>query len=184
MAFIGASRRTTTRRSLMDNDEKITKRGGRRRIAAVAGLLGAGAVSGAILAGTLSASAAEDSSSSTQAAAPGYSAAIPSTANGQGETPDRGQAGGAASVRPDEKQLTGSDAAKARVAALEAVSGGTVYRVETDAGDGEYEAHMTKSDGTPVTVKLDENFNVIKVEDGMGTGDPAPNGQNNTGGGG
>ena len=80
--------------------------------------------------------------------------------------------------------MTGSDAAKAREAALEAVSGGTVYRVETDAGDGEYEAHMTKSDGTVVTVKLDKNFNVIKVEDGMGTGDPAPSGQNNPGSGG
>ncbi len=43
-----------------------------------------------------------------------------------------------------------------------------------DAGDGEYEAHMTKADGTEVTVKLDTSFAVIGVEDGMGKGDPSP----------
>jgi hypothetical protein len=30
-----------------------------------------------------------------------------------------------------------------------------VYRVESDAGDGTYEAHVKKSDGTLVTVKFD-----------------------------
>jgi hypothetical protein len=37
-----------------------------------------------------------------------------------------------------------------------AVPGGTVYRVETDSGDGTYEAHMSKADGTLVTVKFDK----------------------------
>ena len=50
------------------------------------------------------------------------------------------------------------------------------YR-ETDAGDGAYEAHVTKSDGTRVTVKFDSSLKVIAVEDGMGKGDPAPSGQ-------
>jgi hypothetical protein len=59
-----------------------------------------------------------------------------------------------------------------KAAALVAVPGGTVIRVETDAGDGAYEAHMTKADGTRVTVKFDENLAVIGVEDGMGQGDP------------
>lgn len=36
---------------------------------------------------------------------------------------------------------------------------------------------MTKSDGTEVTVKLDKNFKVTAVEDGMGKGDPQPSGQ-------
>jgi hypothetical protein len=45
--------------------------------------------------------------------------------------------------------------------------------VETDAGDAAYEAHMTKADGTEVTVKFDKNLAVIKVESGMGQGDPA-----------
>jgi hypothetical protein len=56
------------------------------------------------------------------------------------------------------------------------VPGGTVYRIETDAGDATYEAHMTKADGTEVTVKFDKNLAVTKVEAGMGAGDPAPAG--------
>jgi hypothetical protein len=48
------------------------------------------------------------------------------------------------------------------------VRGGTVYRVETDSGDATYEAHMTKSDGTEVTVKFDKNLKVTGVEAGMG----------------
>lgn len=79
-------------------------------------------------------------------------------------------------MRPDETQLTGSDATKAKAAALEAVPGGTVNRVETDAGDAKYEAHMTKANGTPVTVKMDKDFNVTAVENGMGQGDPRPHG--------
>ncbi len=80
-------------------------------------------------------------------------------------------------MRSDEKALSDTDAAKVKAAALAAVPGGTVYRVETDAGDGEYEAHMTKADGTEVTVKLDAAFAVVGTEDGMGKGDPAPSGQ-------
>ena len=37
--------------------------------------------------------------------------------------------------------------------------------VETDAdGHAAYEAHMTKSDGTPVTVYVDKSFAVVSVE--------------------
>jgi hypothetical protein len=79
-------------------------------------------------------------------------------------------------VRPDEKTVSAAIAAKLKAAALKAVPGGTVYRVETDAGDAAYEAHMTKADGTLVTVKFDQNLKVTKVETGMGQGDPAPSG--------
>ena len=45
------------------------------------------------------------------------------------------------------------------------VPGGTVVRVETDAdGNATYEAHMTKSDGKPVTVYVDSSFNFVSVE--------------------
>jgi len=44
--------------------------------------------------------------------------------------------------------------------ALKAVPGGPVYRIESDAGDANYEAHMTKADGTLVTVKFDKNLAV------------------------
>jgi hypothetical protein len=125
------------------------------------GLAAAGAVAGGVLASTLTASAADSSTRS----APSHSYGAP--AGG-------GPIGGAAPMRSDETQLTGSDAAKAKAAALKAVPGGTVFRVETDAGDAKYEAHMTKADGTCVTVKMDKDFNVTAVEDGMGMGDPMP----------
>jgi hypothetical protein len=38
-------------------------------------------------------------------------------------------------------------------------------RVETDAdGNAAYEAHMTKADGTPVTVYVNKAFDVVSVE--------------------
>jgi uncharacterized membrane protein YkoI len=67
--------------------------------------------------------------------------------------------------RSDETLLTGDTEAKVRAAALAEVSGGTIIRVETDAdGHAAYEAHMTKSDGTPVTVYVDKSYNVVSVE--------------------
>ena len=65
-----------------------------------------------------------------------------------------------------EELLTGDAAAKATAAALAAVPGGTVERVETDAEGAAFEAHMTKADGSHVTVKFDANFNVTATEDG------------------
>ena len=69
---------------------------------------------------------------------------------------------------PGEAVLTGANAAKARAAALKAVPGATIERIETDSGDAVYEAHMTKPNGTEVTVKFDKNLNVTAVEAGMG----------------
>ena len=66
-----------------------------------------------------------------------------------------------------EEVLTGDAAAKVSAAALDAVPGATVDRVETDAEGATYEAHVTKSDGTKATVKLDADFNVSSVEAGM-----------------
>lgn len=65
-----------------------------------------------------------------------------------------------------EEILTGDNAAKATAAALVAVPGGTIDRVETDTEGDVYEAHMTASDGSRVTVKFDANFNVTKIEEG------------------
>jgi uncharacterized membrane protein YkoI len=62
--------------------------------------------------------------------------------------------------------LTGDAAAKANSAALAAVPGATVDRVENDAEGATYEAHMTKADGSHVTVKLDASFNVTSIENG------------------
>ncbi len=75
--------------------------------------------------------------------------------------------------RSDETPLTGDALTKVTAAAEAKVSGGTVIRVETDAdGNAKYEAHMTKADGTPVTVYVDEDFNVVSVESGGPGGMP------------
>jgi uncharacterized membrane protein YkoI len=62
--------------------------------------------------------------------------------------------------------LTGDTAAQANTAALAAVPGATVDRVENDAEGATYEAHMTKADGSHVTVKFDASFNVTSIESG------------------
>ena len=75
--------------------------------------------------------------------------------------------------RSDETPLTGDALAKVTAAAKARVSGGRVIRVETDAdGNAAYEAHMVKADGTPVTVYVNKQFEVVSVESGM-PGPPA-----------
>jgi hypothetical protein len=76
--------------------------------------------------------------------------------------------------RSDETLLTGDTAAKVRQLALAKVPGGTIVRVETDAdGNAAYEAHMVKADGTPVTVYVSKQLEVVSVQSGM----PGPPGQ-------
>ena len=136
-----------------------------RRWAGAAGLLAAGAVSGGIIATTLSASASSSA----------VTAAVSTVSSSAGEAGMPGP-GGARPVRSDEKSVPAATAATLRTAALKAVPGATVYRIETDAGDGAYEVHLRKADGSLVTVKFGKSLKVTKVESGMGTGDPAPAG--------
>ena len=139
---------------------------GRRRTARWAGavgLLAAGAITGGVLSTALSASASNTPTSSSTSFLDSGHARPP-------------RPGGAQPVRPDEKSLPSATAAKLRAAALKAVPGGTVYRIETDAGDGVYEAHMRTASGSLVTVKFAKNLQVTKVERGMGAGDPPPAG--------
>jgi len=66
--------------------------------------------------------------------------------------------------RSDETLLTGDALAKVTAIAESKVPGGTVVRVETDAdGNATYEAHMTKADGTPVTVYVDSSFQFVSM---------------------
>ena len=75
--------------------------------------------------------------------------------------------GGLPPQRADETALTGNALAQVRAAALAKVSGGTIERVETDAdGNAAYEAHMTKSDGSRVTVYVNRSFDVVSVKSG------------------
>ena len=69
--------------------------------------------------------------------------------------------------RANETPLTGNTEAQVRKAALAKVSGGTIDRVETDAdGNAAYEAHMTRSDGSRVTVYVNKSFDVVSVKAG------------------
>jgi hypothetical protein len=127
----------------------------------VTGALALGAAAGA--AGIANAASSGSSASPTQAAAPDFAA------NGSPGQPPGGQNPARMSRGPGETVLTGAAASKARAAALAAVPGATVIRVETDSAAGAaYEAHLRKSDGTYVTVKLDNGFHVTATESGFG----------------
>lgn len=89
--------------------------------------------------------------------------------------------GGSDPVRSDEESVSAAITEKLTAAALKAVPGATVYRVETDAGDAKYEVHLTKSDGTLATVKFDKDYALIEVQDGMGKGDPGQGGRGHGG---
>jgi hypothetical protein len=74
---------------------------------------------------------------------------------------------------PGETLLTGTTAARVKAAALKAVPGATVVRVETDSAGAAYEAHLRKADGSYVTVELNGSFAVTATESGVGGG-PGP----------
>ena len=67
--------------------------------------------------------------------------------------------------RPGETALTGDTLAKVAAAAKAKVPGATLDRAETDAdGHAKYEAHMTKADGTHVTVYVNADFTAVSVK--------------------
>jgi hypothetical protein len=141
-----------------------------RRFGTAAAIGSAGLVTGALVFGTVSATAADSTTT------PGVSAtSSPAAAPGPG---------GASPVRSHEKSVTSSQTAALTAAAEKAVPGATVIRVETDAGDAAYEAHVRKADGAVVTVTFDQNLAVTGVESGMGQGDPQTGGPAGSGPGG
>ena len=77
------------------------------------------------------------------------------------------ESGPAGRARGNEKALIGDTASRVRAAALAKTGGGTVERVEADAdGHAAYEAHIVKADGTHVTVYVDKQFDVVRVDAG------------------
>jgi len=118
------------------------------------------------------ANAASGSGSSGSSAA---SIAPQFAASGQAAAPGGGQPWGR--QQSDETPLTGDALDKVTALAKAKVPGGTIVRVETDAdGNAAYEAHMAKADGTPVTVYVNKQFEVVSVESGM-PGPPGGRGQ-------
>ena len=139
-----------------------------RRIALTALALGALAVGAATIANAASGGSTQQgfATTSTTQRPPG---------------PPPGARGGIPPQRSDETLLTGDTAAKVKQAALDRVPGASVIRVETDAEGSPYEAHMTKSDGTHVTVKVDKDFKVTNIEnDGTGPGGARQSGGTST----
>jgi uncharacterized membrane protein YkoI len=124
-----------------------------RRIRALA-LLGGGLTAGVIGATALGASAQDTSTapSSTSSSAP----AAPGSADHAGR-PGNG-----------EVAVTGTKAATLKAAALKQVPGGTVDSVttETDNASAAYEVHVTKADGSHVTVLFDKDLNYVSTETG------------------
>jgi hypothetical protein len=112
------------------------------------------------------ANAATTSSSSAAGSSPAAASSINSAANPANPA--------TLSHGPGETLLTGTTAAKVKAAALAADPGATIIRVETDSAGSPYEAHITKADGTQVTLKIDTSFNVTSTQQGFGAG---PSGQ-------
>ena len=125
-------------------------------------LLATGAIVFGLAAGSYGIASAAGGSSSSGAAAATTTVTTPQTApapqGANGGRPWGGQ-------RSDEALLAGDTASKVEAAAKAEVSGATIVRVETDAdGNAKYEAHIVKSDGTPATVYVNEQFEVTSVE--------------------
>src|SRR3954465_6035005 len=127
--------------------------------------MAAGGVFGATVLTPAISGAATTSNTAPAATAPSASTAPSSGAQGGPSTFDPTK-GGHMANGITETLLTGDTAAKVRAAALAAVPGGTIQRVENDAEGSPYEAHMTKADGSQVTVKVDSSFKVTNIETG------------------
>jgi hypothetical protein len=124
---------------------------------AALGMTAVGLLGGALIAGAVGSYASNNPTATSLTAAN-------LTAIAAANDPTQGGHVGANGVV--EKLLTGTTADKARAAALAAVPGATIERVENDAEGATYEAHMVKSDGSHVTVKMDANFKVTGIETG------------------
>jgi hypothetical protein len=129
------------------------------------GLVAATFAGGALGASLMGAAGAQSNPTTTTAAAGSSTTEAPTT--NQDRTPDWSHGGHHANGKT-ETALTGDALTKVTAAAKAAVPGATVERVETDAEGATYEAHMTKSDGSVVTVKLDSSYKVTDTIDGMG----------------
>jgi hypothetical protein len=128
-------------------------------------IAGTALVGGAVGASFLGTAGAQTSGTSTTAPA---QATAPAPAQGQTPPAPDWSKGGHQANGKTETLLTGDDLSKATAAAQAAVPGATAQRAETDAEGAVYEVHMTKSDGSIVTVKLDSDFTVTQTIDGMG----------------
>jgi hypothetical protein len=126
-----------------------------RKLGIGALLVAATLTGGALGSNFLGVASAETTSTSSTTAASGSSAAAPDPSQG-----------GHVANGITETLLTGDTATQVTAAAKAAVPDATVDRVENDAEGATYEAHMTKADGSHVTVKVNADFSVSGIETG------------------
>jgi len=126
-----------------------------RKMGMSALLVAATLTGGALGANFLGVANAQTSAASSTTTASGSSAAAPDPSQG-----------GHVANGITETLLTGDTATQATAAAKAAVPDATVDRVENDAEGATYEAHMTKADGSHVTVKMNADFSVSGIETG------------------
>jgi len=140
-----------------------------RKVLLAGALAGTALIGGAVGASFLgTAGAATNTTNATTASSSSSSSSVNPPAQGPGRpAPDWSRAGHQANGKT-EALLTGTAKSKAIAAAEAAVPGATARRAESDAEGATYEVHMTKSDGSVVTVKLDASFQVTKTITGMG----------------
>jgi hypothetical protein len=124
-------------------------------VIAVGAALTGGAL-GASLVGSAGAQTSDSSASASASAAP---------SDGTAQDPSQG---GHVANGITETLLTGDTATQVSNAAKAAVPDASIDRVENDAEGATYEAHMTKSDGSHVTVKVNADFSVAGIESGPG----------------
>ena len=122
----------------------------------IGALLAAAAITGGALgANFFGVAGAETTATSSTTAASGSSTAAPDPSQG-----------GHVANGITETLLTGDTATQVTAAAKAAVPDATIDRVENDAEGATYEAHMTKADGSHVTVKVNADFSVAGIETG------------------
>ena len=135
----------------------MRERIGQRAWVRSAAWLGGGLVAGGILAGTVTAAAADDEPGTGATGSYGYGAPADGDRDGDGFGGRHGRPG------VGEEALTGDRADSVVAAVLEEYPDATIERLETDA-DGVYEAHITTADDEQVTVELGEDFAITGTE--------------------
>ncbi|TFV71332.1 hypothetical protein E4P39_18680 [Blastococcus sp. CT_GayMR19] len=132
----------------------LRERIGQRAWVRSAALVGSGLVVGGIIAGTVTANAADDGNTRPESST--------SQRDGRGH---HGPRGGDPSQpqRGDEELLTGDTATQVTEAVLAEYPDATIERVETDSG-GVYEAHIVTTDDERLTVLVGEDFQITGTE--------------------
>jgi hypothetical protein len=142
---------------------RIRERIGQRAWVRPAAWFGGGLLAGGILAGTVTAAAAEDEAGTGTTGGYGYGAPADDDRDGDGFRGRHHGGGRGGGPGAGEEELTGATADSVREAVLAEYPDATIERLETDA-DGVYEAHITTADGDRVTVELGEDFAITGTE--------------------